>query len=558
MLRQNRAGELAEQLHSAGRIPEAEAAYRKALKTEPTNPTLANNLANLLTSTGRTEEAIPLYRRALLSEPRFAEALANLAAALMTRGDYKEAIAGFAQAIALRPDFYGFRQALGECWLKQGLPDLAARELETALAMNPADAGLHSSLLLTRCYDPVQTRASLAAAHRVWQERHAALLPAYPLGKIDRTPDRSLRLGFVSADLRQHPVAFFLEPLLGHRDRERFTCILYANQSRNDAFSERLNSRCDGWRSIFRVDDETVCRQIREDRIDILIDLSGHTGHHRLTLFARRPAPVQMTWLGYPGTTGLSAIDYRISDAIADPPDLDPAWSSEKVIHLDGGFLCFRPADTGPAPDNPSAAVRGQITFGSFNKLAKLSDAAIALWSKALHRITGSRLLIKAEALANQQVRERLLDRFMKCGIASDRLQLAGWTGSLAEHLATYRKVDIALDTFPYCGTTTTMESLWMGVPVVTLCGETHVSRVGASILTHAGCSQWIAHSERDFLDRVAELSADPSALADIRGRLRGQMENSPLMNAPDFCRRFEAACRASWETWCRNAPACD
>jgi predicted O-linked N-acetylglucosamine transferase (SPINDLY family) len=358
-------------------------------------------------------------------------------------------------------------------------------------------------------------------------------------------------VGFVSGDLRRHPVAFFLEPLLAHRDRAQFACFLYANQNANDAFSERLNAVCDGWRTIVRADDETVCRQIRADGIDILIDLSGHTGYNRLPLFARRPAPVSMTWLGYPGTTGLSTIDYRISDAIADPPDLDPAWSSERVIHLENGFHCFRPPAENVAPGPAPVRADGRITFGSFNNLSKVSDETIALWARVLARVERSRLLVKAEALSNGQVQDHLRERFARCGITADRLVFTGWTGGLAEHLAMYRQVDIALDTFPYGGTTTTMEALWMGVPVLTLCGQTHMARVGASLLTHAGCPQWVAQTEASFVDLAAGLAADPAGLADLRQTLRTRLEESPLMDAPGFCRRFEAACREAWRAWC-------
>lgn len=551
---QNRAAETAEAHAAAGRLKEAEAAYRKALRAEPANAALANNFANLLTSLGRLDESLPLYRRALKLDPRFAEAHANLAAALMTSGAYGEAVAGFEAAIALRPDFHGFRQALGLCLLQQGLPDTAAQRLREALALNPRDPEAHSNLLFALCYCAGESRASLAAAHREWNLRHAAHLPAPDFPGVDRAPERRLRIGYVSGDLKRHPVAFFLEPVLAARDRERFECFLYANQHGEDEFSQRLRAACDGWRSLFRVSDEAAWRQIRQDRIDVLVDLSGHTGANRLPLFALRPAPVQAAWLGYPATTGLDAIGWRVSDAIADPPDLDSALSAEKVLRLPHGFHCYRPPEAAPEPGPLPAAASERATFGCFNNLAKVSPAALALWSEVLARVPGSRLLIKSRALADPAVRARLLAEFAGRGIAPQRLELLGWTATLAEHFATYRRVDIALDSFPYAGTTTTLEALWMGVPVVTLRGETHAARVGASLLTHAGFPQWIAEGEAEYAAKAAALAGDLAALAGVRASLRVRLQASPLLDCARFAQELEAQYRGIWKEWCRKS----
>ena len=350
-----------------------------------------------------------------------------------------------------------------------------------------------------------------------------------------------VKIGYVSGDFRRHSVSHFLLPVFRHHDRTAFEIHGYSNNALTDDVTERLTALADGWRLIFGLDDEAAARMIAEDGIDILVDLSGHTAHNRLSLFARQPAPVQVTWLGYPGSTGLKAIGYRLVDAITDPPGEADAHYSERLVRLDHGFLCYAPLDQAPAP---VPRPEGPIRFGSFNNPAKLSPATLDLWVKVLEAVDGSELLLKGRPFADPKVRQALLTRFGKRGIASDRIVLLEHIAAPEQHLAAYGEMDIALDPFPYNGTTTTCEALWMGVPVVTLLGDRHSARVGASLLTQVGLDSLIAHTPQDYIRLAADLAADYRRRAGLRGKLRAMMQNSPLCDGPGFTRRLENAYR--------------
>lgn len=299
--------------------------------------------------------------------------------------------------------------------------------------------------------------------------------------------------------------------------------------------------------------DQRLAQTITEDRIDILIDLAGHTGG-RMPLFARKPAPVQAAWLGYPASTGLSAMDYRITDGNADPAGYDEL-NSERLVRLPGSYFCYRPPNESPQPAPPPALERACITFGSFNNISKLSPSTIRLWSRVLREVPGSRLLLKAEALAEHSARRRILERFGDAGIDAARLDMRSWESNTAGHLAAYAGVDIALDTGPYNGATTTCEALWMGVPVVTLAGDRSESRMGASILSAAGCRDWIADGADEYVAIAGRLAAAPDALHALRAGMRERLRASPLLDGEGFTRGLETAYRRMWQEWCRTSP---
>jgi len=312
-----------------------------------------------------------------------------------------------------------------------------------------------------------------------------------------------------------------------------------------------LRALSDQWRDIAGLGDEQAVELIRNDKIDILVDLAGHTARHRLLVFARKPAPVQVTWLGYPNTTGLDAIDYRLTDAISDPVGQTEAWHSEKLVRLPGAFSCYRPPDDAPAVGVLPALKNGYITFGSFNHFAKINPAVLDLWARLLSQLPSSRLLLKARSLADAGTASRVRETFAHHGVSSERLELRSDDLSVAAHLSLYHGVDVALDPFPYNGTTTTCEALWMGVPVVTLAGQTHVARVTASQLTHLGRPEWIAYSENDYIEKCIELAADLPGLAGTRAAQREHMRLSPLCDAPCFTAQLEAAYREMWRRYC-------
>ena len=391
--------------------------------------------------------------------------------------------------------------------------------------------------------------------HCAWINHYPALQHAPKFDFSDRRKDKPrLRIGYVSPDLHTHSVSYFLEPLWRHHDHERFEIFAYYsgpfNEARRDPTNQRLRSYVDVWRDTAGMSDVALAQGIYHDQIDILVDLSGHMADNRMAVFAMKPAPVQVTWLGYPNTTGLPTMDYRITDAVADPEGLADRCHSEKLIRLDGSFLCYEGAqDVAVNPESP-ARRKGFVTFGSFNNLVKVQPPVISLWSKILHAAPGSRLLLKSLQLANAGTRQHCLDAFAAHGITPERLVLYGMLPGQDAHLRLYDEVDIGLDPFPYNGTTTTCEAAWMGVPTLTFSGQTHASRVGASINVALGLQRWIATDEESYLTKAVEFSGDLDELALLRTGLRERLRASTLGDAPAFARRFEVACLEMWQSY--------
>jgi predicted O-linked N-acetylglucosamine transferase (SPINDLY family) len=364
-------------------------------------------------------------------------------------------------------------------------------------------------------------------------------------------PERRLRVGYVSPDFREHSVSAFLDPVIAGHDRRWFEVFCYAEVVRPDDTTARFRGLSDGWCSTLGMTDGAVAGRIRDDGIDILVDLAGHTAGNRLRVFAERPAPVQVTWLGYPNTTGLSAMDYRLSDAVADPAGEADALHSETLVRLANGFLCFAPPADAPEVGETPALATGQVTFGSFNNLAKVTPDVVEAWADILNRIPNSRLVLKSRPLADEKTRERYLEMFGAHGVDPGRVELCSWIASKSGHLGAYERLDIGLDPFPYNGTTTTCEALWMGVPVVTLGGDRHAGRVGASILARVGLAGLVAETKADYVEQAVALAGDLDRLSALRGGLRSRMEKSPLCDAGGFARDIEAAYREMWRRVC-------
>jgi predicted O-linked N-acetylglucosamine transferase (SPINDLY family) len=405
---------------------------------------------------------------------------------------------------------------------------------------------------LTLHYHPGYDAKMILGELRRWNEQHAE-----PRKKViaphanDRDPDRPLRIGYVSADFRQHACAHFLLPLFCHHDRRQFEVTCYADVANPDNMTQRLRDQVQCWHKINGRTDAEVSALIRENQIDILVDLAGHTADNRLQCFAGKPAPIQVTYLGYPNSTGLSAIDYRLTDAHADPPGLTDAFCTEWLIRLPQTFLCFRPSEESPVSSALPALASGQITFGCFNALAKITAEMAGIWSQILRCLPQSRLMLKCRGLSDEDARRRLRELFPD--IAADRLVLHDWIDSRRGHLALYDQVDIALDSYPYHGTTTTCEAMWMGVPVITLAGTDHRSRVGVSLMSNVGLPELIAQTPEQYVQIAADLANDLPRLAELRRTLRSRMQASPLMDAPRFARNVEAAYRQMWRTWCET-----
>jgi predicted O-linked N-acetylglucosamine transferase (SPINDLY family) len=538
-------------LQSLGRYDEAVGEYEQAVALKPDYVEALHNLAALLQKIGRTDEAISIYRRVLALKPDYVDAYSNMGVALRDRFRFADAVACFEAALKRDPGHAELHNNLGVVLKAQGRLDEAAAHYRQALALKPDYVGAHSNILMSLNYRPDLDRGEVYRAHGEWDARHGRKrAPAEPVLPRDRNPDRPLRVGYVSPDFRDHSVAYFFEPLLARHDPRQVETVCYANAPKADHVTERLKSHARHWRQIDRLDEAAIAEQIRADGIDILVDLAGHSSNHALTVFARKPAPLQVTWLGYPNTTGLAAMDYRLTDEIADPPGAAAALHTERLEYLPHGFLCYQPAKSAPPASALPAAASGIVTFGSFNNLAKVTPQVVAVWAEILRCVSNSRLLLKSAAFADAATRRLYAGRFGVAGIGPERLSLLPQDVGTTAHLARYHELDVALDPFPYSGTTTTCEALWMGVPVLTLAGSTHAGRVGASLLTRLGLDSLVALDEAGYVAAAIRLAGDLSALAALRAGLRARLSRSPLCDAGGFAREIEAAYRRMWQRY--------
>jgi protein O-GlcNAc transferase len=538
-------------LKCQSKLDEAITRYEQALAIQPNYPEALANLGNALRDQGKLDEAISRYEQALALKPNYPEVLSNLGVALRDQGKLGEAVARYERALAIKPEYPEALSNLGVALIDQGKLDDAIACYERAIAVKPDYVEAYSNRAFCLNYHDKVTAAEVFSAHCHWHERIARPVSKPMAYANKREIERRLKVGYVSPDFCQHSVAFFIEPLLRAHDRQAVEVFCYADVTRPDAVTERLRGYADHWlMTVGRLDDD-LAERIRKDRIDILVDLAGYTLKNRLGVFARKPAPVQVTWMGYPNTTGLDTIDYRLVDAVTDPVGEADAWASETLVRLEGGFLCYGGAEDVPEPTVPPCLMTHTVTFGSFNNPAKLSDATLDTWARLLDRVPKARLLLKGKPLGDAATRVLFLSRLGERGVEAERVELVSWLSSPAMHLALYDRVDIALDPFPYNGTTTTCEALWMGVPVVTLLGDRHAGRVGASLLTQVGFTDWIASSVDEYLEIATELAADPNQLNELRHTLRARLAASTLCDGRAFAHKIEAAYRTMWQHWC-------
>ena len=542
-------------LNNQNRHDEAVAAYRQAIRIKPDYAEAYSNLGNALKDQGKLAQAVATHRQAISIKPDYAEAYSNLGVVLNDQGELEEAVAAYRQAISIKPDFAEAHLNLGNVLNDQGnlYEGIAAYRHAIDVKADYADA--HSNLLFSLNYDDRTTVDQLFTAHQEWEERHARPV-SRPAAYLNvREVRRRLKIGYVSPDFRGHSVAFFVEPLLKEHDREAVEVFCYAEVRQPDALTTHLRGLADHWLVTVGRSDDEVAERIRADGIDILVDLAGHTANNRLQVFARKPAPVQVTWLGYPNTTGLKAIDYRLVDAVTDPVGEADAWASETLVRLEGGFLCYSALGNvlkdAPEPAAAPCLETGAVTFGSFNNPAKGSAATLDAWASLLSRLPQARLLLKGRPFTDAATRALFLARLGERGVEAERVELAAWLPDTTSHLALYHRVDIALDPFPYNGTTTTCEALWMGVPVVTLRADRHAGRVGASLLTQIGMTDLIADSVEEYLDITVALAHNPERLSRLRRILRPRMAASRLCDERGFARKMESAFRSMWQRWC-------
>jgi protein O-GlcNAc transferase len=539
---------LANLLRATGQIPEAIASYRKSLDLRPETPLVWSNLAIALQADGQSDAAIAAFEKALSLDPKLAEVHSNLGNVLWNQGKLVPAAAACQEAIRLRPELSEPHNNLGNILRDMGRMEESVAEYRQAVDLAPQDAAVHSNYIYAQHYRFDGEPQTLLHEHRIWNDRHAKPLSENILPHTnDRNADRTLRVGYVSADFRRHSVAYFLEKLFTHHDPRQVELFAYSDVAKEDDFTRNFQRIVRHWRAIRGIGDVSVAQQIRSDRIDILVDLSGHTAGNRLLLFAQKPAPIQVTYCGYPDTTGLTAMDYRLIDGRTDPAGTSDSLATEKLIRLPVCFLCYSPPQGAPEPRRAA----GPITFGSFNNIAKISPLTVRLWAQILEKTPASRLLIKNMSLAEPQIAQQLRKRFTDRGIAPERIALVGPRAGSADHLEVYNQIDIALDTFPYHGTATTCESLWMGVPVVTLAGVIHASRVGVSLLSTIRLGEWIAQTPQQYVDIAVSHAQENSA--ELRAALRQRMLSSPLMDGPRFAAAVESSYRQMWQSWLVN-----
>jgi protein O-GlcNAc transferase len=533
---------------------------RQAVALVPDDVHYVTNLALLLMANQKAKEARTWYLRALELNPNHVEALLSLANEALTENNPREAAAYC-------------RRVLDQRWEPQICPTYMAAlaglgEIEGAIAFGnqaierfPNDSLLLSNRCSNYNYAWNATPAMAAAAHRAFGEALERERPdATFIHKGSDDDERPLRIGFVSSDLRSHSVSYFIEPFLRHHDRERFEVFAYSTTRHEDATSKRLRDLVKGWRACGDLIDIEVCRLIEADAIDILVDLNGLTQNNSATVFVYKPAPVQVTYCGYPNTTGLRAVDWRVVDAVTDPtpdspeaaaaraagqPDFDERCT-ERLWRLDPCFLCYSPPRDAPEPRRDP--LHPGPVFGSFNANKKIVGPLLENWAELLRRVPASRFVLKTFEFKDEFPRDRVRRAFEQGGVDPCRVEILGPAATVAEHLAVYGRVDVAMDTMPYNGTTTTCEALWMGVPVVTVAGATHAARVSASLLRTAGAPELVAPDVDAMLEMAATLATSPERLAHYRTALRPMLAASPLCDAGRFAASFGEALRGMWK----------
>ena len=569
-----------------GQLDRAASCFAQALNRRTDYVDALVALGEVLTRQGKLESAFAHFGRALALRPDSVEAHVNMGIVFAARREFDRALVHYGRALALQPDSVEARNGMGNVFARQDRwaqaaehygraltldPDSpiihanlasaliyqrefgqALAHYERALVLQPGQVQFHSNLLQALNYVPGTDNAAFYAAHREYARRHEEPLAGSAVAHPnDHCAARRIKVGYVSSSFRQHSIAHFIEPVLKRHDHRQFEVFCYSNNAVDDAVTARLQSCVDAWRFITGRSDEDVADQIRVDRIDILVDLDGHCGTNRLPVFARKPAPVQVTWIGYPNTTGLSAMDYRITDGYADPIGVTDRFHSETLLRLPDCFSCYAPPLDAPEVGELPALNAGYVSFGSFNALVKINSGVMALWARLLKAIPDSCLVLKNRSLEEAVTQRSIQDFFANEGVPEERLILLGHSPSQVAHLEHYRRIDIGLDPFPYNGTTTTCDALWMGVPVITLAGAMHVSRVGVSQMMTLGLPQLIAGSEQEYIGIGVRLAGDLRALAELHRELRCRMSASPLADAPRLTRNLEDAYRGIWQRWC-------
>ncbi|HAR63792.1 MAG TPA: hypothetical protein DF296_00120 [Candidatus Margulisbacteria bacterium] len=529
---------------------EAIQCYRKAIDINPKGYEAYSNLGLILKDLGQLKESESAFQKALAIKPGHREISLNIGILYKEHGLIEQAIAQFQNIL-----FHNDKDPLAHYHLANILTNLgyhkeASNHYEIALSNDRQDQFINSEYLLSLHYEQSHSPQEIHNKHKEWADSIEKTTPCFSRRQENKSSPRTLRIGYVSANFCNHSVAFFIAPVLINHNKKDFTVICYSDTPTNDAITEILKNNADIWRDTRRLSDLQISDLIINDKIDILIDLGGHTYNNRLQAFARKPAPVQITYLGYPDTTGLTSMNYRITDDIADPSPIADGIHSEKLLRPLKCFLCYMPLETRPTITNNKST---GITFGSFSHLAKINDTVIDAWATILANTPESKLLLKSVNLKQPLAQQRILNRFRHNNISESRLILEDKLPDIYDHLNLYNSIDIALDTFPYNGTTTTCEALWMGVPVITLQGDSHVSRVGSSILSSIGCEELITKSIDKYITKALSLAEDIHIVRNNKVSLQNRMKTSQLTDGPQFTTALETMYQKIWQSYMRN-----
>jgi predicted O-linked N-acetylglucosamine transferase (SPINDLY family) len=538
---------LARELMRAGRADEASDRFAAAWQLQPGSSELGLERLAALEESDRAQEAEQFVRHLLQTDPKVAALHAVFGRMLSKLNRYSEAVAAFRQALTLGHSPLTLANPMAFALAKQGRLEQALHELEEIVAQNPAHNMEHSNLVFHSMFDAKYDAGQLLDVARGWNERHARPL----MGKRqphsrDRNPDRKLRVAYVSPDFRGHVQRLFTLPVFRNHDHTAHTIICYSSVRRPDPLTEELKRWSDQWYEVRQLTDSELAQKIREDAIDVLVDLTMHMAGCRLKVFAEKPAPVQFTWLAYPGTTGVDGVDYRITDPHLDPPGA-PLPYSEESLWLPATFWCYDPAGDEATVSELPAVRNAHVTFGCLNNFMKVNRTVLELWARVLSSVPSSRLLLLAP---EGWSRAFVTEVFGSAGVSSDRVEFVTQR-ERHEYLDLYNRIDIALDTFPYNGHTTSLDAFWMGVPVVTLLGNTIVGRAGLSLAKNLDLDELVARDSDQFVQIATKLTSDIPRLQELRGGLRRRMESSPMMDAPGFTRSLEGLYREGWRRWC-------
>jgi predicted O-linked N-acetylglucosamine transferase (SPINDLY family) len=540
-------------LEKQGRTEEALACYQESLRLDPKLVSAYFSISYLFQMQGRPDTAVSWCQEALRIEPNNANVYNNLGAAWNELGKRDDAIACFRRAIELQPTLAVSYSNLGVALQALGRLDEALQAHRSAVGLEPDNAGSHSNLLYALNYPADQDPAAVFAEHRTWGSRHADPLTAAspPHRAMAGAAGRKLRVGYVSPHFHAHAVNFFSEPILASHDHHAFEVYCYSDVKLPDETTRRLMGYADHWRETQALGNEQLAHLVRQDGVDILVDLTGHiSGGKRMLVFARKPAPIQVTYIGYQNTTGMLAMDYRLTDEYSDPPGTTDSLHTERLVRLPRTFFCYLPSPDAPPVVRLPALDHGYISFGSVNNFTKVTPQVLAAWAAIVKQVPRSRLVLLADMV--DSLREYLLRTLAGHGVDPSQVELVNRLPR-AGYLSLINRLDIALDPFPFNGHTTTCDCLWQGVPVVTLSGTTYVSRFGGSGLATLGLNDWIAHHREAYVERAVAHALDIGALAALRAELRQRMLGSPLLDFEAFTRNLEAAYRQMWDTWCRT-----